>query len=496
MNSLHHSRKPGFNEAFFIAKTEENFYSSFNICVTLSKQPTKAQLSQALRRLITHNRWLAYNFFRKRESSSRDYRNDYSLLYVRQIRFDTVVPHCTTLFDVDGEFNSPQYRNDKIHIEDSLNEQFLKLCGIYIPMNLATSPLWRIFIKDKFLIACFNHSIFDGSSGLQFCRDLVSELNMDELSKDVLDVLFDYEVEKDILPPIIAPIEKTFDLYVPSLWERGRMLLLHFFPSLVTNHTEPIEPPIFESVPVKKSMDSYFKVIHFPPKVVDKLVCLSRENGFTLTALFNVIGLRCIEKTIYPHYGKSFSSSHFLAINGRRYYSREPQDPYPYGMMVCGAPMNFPPLSDDLISDCQEFFNLIQYQIESKEGFKKYWAFNYIDFSKVQNDAIGSKKRYTTMVSNIGKVDSPQDEEFKIIDAYFGLTTSTGYHFIFNMVTAESGLNLVIPYLPEYAELKTDDGKLEMDEFAKLFAKTCEQFLAGSKNLSRSFQHRTYGEKI
>lgn len=491
MHSLDHSRKPGFNEAFFIAKTEENFYSSFNICVSLSKEPTKAQLSQALRRLITHNRWLTYNFFRKRENGSRDYRNDYSLLYVRQIRFDTVVPQSTTLFEGDTEFNPPQYRNDKIHIEESLNEQFRKLCGVYVPMNLATSPLWRIFIKDKFLIACFNHSIFDGSSGLQFCRDLVSELNMDELSTDVLEVLFDYEVEKGILPPIIAPVEKSFDLYIPSIWERARMLLLYYFPSLVSTYTEPIVPPIFESVPIKKSMDSNFKVIHFPPKVVDNLVRLSRENGFTLTALFNVIGVRCIERTIYPYYGQSFSSSHFLAINGRRYYLREPQDPYPYGMMVCGAPMVFPPLSNDLISDCQEFFNLIQYQIESREGFKKYWAFNYINFSKAQNNALGSKKRYTTMVSNIGKVNTPQHENFKIVDAYFGLTTSTGYHFIFNMITSELGLNLVIPYLPDYAELQNSDGTYVMDDFAELFVDTCEQFLSGGKYLGRSQRQKT-----
>lgn len=493
---LYHSRKPGFNEAFFIAKTEENFYSSFNISIALSKEPTKAQLSQALRRLITHNRWLTYNFFRKRENGSRDYRNDYSLLYVRQIRFDTVVPQSTTLFSEDHEFILPQYPTDKIHIEENLNEKFLKLCGMHVPMNLATSPLWRIFIKDNFLIACFNHSIFDGSSGLRVCCDLVSELNKDELNTDVLDVLFDYELEKDLLPPIIAPVEKTFDLYIPSLWERARMLLQHYFPSLVADHKEPIKPSIFESVPVKKSMDTNFKVIHFPPAIVDQLVTFSRENGFTLTALFNVIGIRCIEKKVYPFYGKSFSSSHFLAINGRRYYPRKPQDPYPYGMMVCGAPMTFPPLSDDLVSDCQEFFDLMQYQIESKEGFKKYWAFNFINFSKAQTNVIGSKKRYTTMVSNLGRVNTPQNEEFTITDAYFGGTTSTGYHFIFNMVTSASGLNLVIPYLPDYADLKEEDGKNVMDEFAKLFVETCEQFIAEGKDLTRSLQRTNYRDNF
>lgn len=461
MQSVNHSRLPGFNEAFFIAKTAENFYHGFNITVKLSDSIvlSRGRFFSALKNLIMRNRWLLYNYYRTKEDGPRDYRTDYKLLYVRLLDLDDVVKY--------------EINNEPI---ESLCQRLNLIC---VPLNSSTTPLWMIKVSGENQVSViFSHTIFDGSSGLQFIRELVTELACSKDDEPTTTVLFNYSLEKDVLPSIVLPLEERFDLYIPSLWQRGKMLLHHYFPRLEPAKPEP-QPPFFKSLPAKKSLECIIEKINFYPEDTELLVAFCRKNGFTLTTFFNIVGLYCIEKKLYPFYGTKFSSNNFLAINGRRYYPQKPLDPYLYGMMVCGAPITFPPLSEDLIQDCKKFHSLMQSQIDSREGFKKYWPFSFVDLSEQQNRSIGSLNQYTTMVSNIGKVGSSDKLAENILDAYFSLTTGLGYHFIFNMISTESGgLNLLIHYLPEYSELRDENGQKIMTDFASLFFRTCGILLA------------------
>lgn len=457
-----HSRKPGFNEAFFIAKSEERFYTSFNVVATLNRPLDRPRLSCALQAMVKRIRWLTYNFYNTTDGATTNYRQDYEVRYVTQIQFDDVVK-----FDPLREINEGLF--------EFLND-------VEIPMGATDKPLWRINVINNNQTVCVSlcHSLADGNVALQLQRDLVHELNrLESKNAAFVDTLFDYNTQKEDLPPIHPAIEDACDLYIPSFWQRTTMKLLYYIPQLKRLYETAVEPSLFESVPVEKDLSSKFKMLHFSPEKTAALVSFCRKNGFTLTALFNVVGIQCIENNIYPFYGKRFSSSHFLAVSGRRYYQNQPGTPFQYGMMVCGAPIVFPPLSGNLIHDCQKFNNIIKEQISSREGFKNYWAFSYVDLSAQQKKAIGGKKRYTTMVSNIGKVVNSLSDDWKIIDAYFGLTCATGYHFIFNMVSTDvNGLNLVMPYLPYYDTLKAADGAPVMSHFVKEFENVCEDLVS------------------
>lgn len=460
---MKHSRPPGFNEAYFIARTEENFYHNFNITVKLSSSIvlSRGRFFSALKELIRRNRKLLYNFYRTKEEGSRDYRKDYKLMYVRLLELDDVLKY---------EINNGN---------ESIESLCQRLNLISVPLNSATSPLWMIRVTDENQISLlFSHTVFDGSCGLQFVRELVSELVCSIDDEPTTTVLFNYSLEKDILPSIGLPLEERFDLYIPSLWQRGRMLLEHYFPILEAAKPDP-QPPVFESFPVERVLESEIKNINFSPEDTSALVALCRKNGFTLTSLFNIVGIHCVEQKIYPFYGTEFTSNNYLAINGRRYYPQKPQDPYLYGMMVCGAAIQFPPLSGDLIKDCEKFHSLMLSQIESREGFKKFWPFSFVDLSELLNKKIGSMNRYTTLVSNIGKVASSELLQENILDAYFNLTSGLNYHFVFNMISTEKGgLNVLLLNVPEYSKLRENDGTPVMTAFANLFVKTCRDLLA------------------
>lgn len=439
-------RKPGFNEAWFIAKSEESFYSNFNITVVFDQDVALGELSHALKRCIDANRWLTVNFFRESQNKNPDYRNDYNLLYVTRIAFRTILQ----LSSIESD------------------EEYLKFLNLTpIPMNRKDLPLWRVTLRNlNTLSVCFCHSVFDGTCGLQIIRDLVAELN-ENGPKEEISELFNLQLNqnKDWME-IVPAVESSYDLYIPPLPQRLSMLLLHYIPFFRGKTPSP-DPPLFTSFPVEKTLESNYKILRFDHEFTSQLVAFSRENGFTLTSLINVIGIRCIEKFIYPTYGPSFCSSHFLAVNGRRYYRLKPGESFQYGMMVCGAPIIFHPLSDDFINDCKEFHLLMQAEIVSRCGFKNYWANTYIDFTYEQNKKIGTMDRYTTMVSNLGKFVNPVGAMTRVTDAYFGLTTAMGYHFIFNMLTTdERGLTLVIPYNPKYLES-------EMSKFLEEFEKFC-----------------------
>lgn len=458
------SRKPGFNEAFFIAKSEECFYTSFNVVATLNHPVDKNHLSCALQAMIQRIRWLTYNFYKTTDGSTTNYRQDYEVRYVERIQFDSVVK-----YDPSREINE---------------NLFEYLNSVKIPMNVPDTPLWRINVINNHKTVCISlcHSLADGNVGLQLQRDLVKELNALESKTTVfVDTLFDFCAEKMNLPSILPAVEDSYDLYIPSFWQRTWMKLLYYVPQLKSLFETVVEPPVFESVPVQKDLNSKFKILHFTPEKTAALLGFCRKNRFTLTALFNVIGIQCIENNIYPFYGDQFSSSNFIAISGRRYY-KEAQDPFQYGMMVCGAPVVFPPLCSDLVQNCQKFNQIIKNEVASREGFKNYWASSYIDLSAQQKRAIGGKKRYTTMISNIGKVVNLPINRWKIVDAFFGLTTATGYHFIFNMVSTDmNGLNLVIPYCPHYDTLKAADGELVMSHFLEEFEKVCDGLMDEEK---------------
>lgn len=469
-----HRRAPGFNEKTFIFRNCAGFYTNFNVTARYNRFILKANLSNALSSLISKNLWLAYNFYKVNSTEADAKREEYELRYVKLISFDSVVE-----YRVISSF-------DEVTLE-TINEFNNKI-------GEQKSPLWKICVFQtadaQYVCAYFCHSLADGGTALQFHKDLAVELALFEDAETEIQVLFKYHSK---LPEVKAPVETLTPLFYPKAFQRLWLWLKAKFPYIsrwidrASSYFRDVnQTPVFSSVPVDKDLRSKFKIVNFSPSQVTKITQYCRSNGITLTPFFNILGLNSIEKAIYPHYPRptgsvEYSSSNFIAINGRRYYERLSK-PFVYGTLVCGAPTVFRPInleSDlDLLRAMKEFHGIIQSELGTKRSFKLVWLNLIIDFPQVLSNKIGKLERYTTMISNLGKVADDPKLRWKVIDAWFGLNTSVGYHFILNLVTTETGgLNLVIPYNPIYDEIEAVVGEKTipaMDYFVRLLRDTTE----------------------
>lgn len=473
MISENHRRKPGFHEKYFLCRNVEGYYSNFNVVGQFNRHISRARLSQALSSLILKKPSLLYNYFRVGLSQVPNYIEDFELRCVDSIRFGDVV----------------EYRQI-----DRFDESTFEVINTFKnPTGNANAPLWKLCIFEtsdsQYVCGYFCHSLADGGTALEFQNDLVKELAAVEDDAEYLDKLFDYERDSCRVPKVAAPIEEQTDLYIPDLALKAKLLVQHYAPRLLRLlaavyqrlilpfKKEQSSVPIFRSEVVKKDLLTKFKVINFPPSEVSKITAFCRSKDITLTPFFNIVGLHCIEKAIYPHFGNKFSSLNLIAINGRRYYPSH-SNPFAYGTMVCGAPTVFHPLhetDEGLVRDMQELHEMIQSQITSKRSFKDVWLHKWNDILRVLASKLGIMDRFTTMISNLGKVKDDPQSSWKLVNAWFGLNTSTGYHFILNMVSTQTGgLNLVVPYHPMYAQLSNEKVPA-MDDFVYTFKDTCNR---------------------
>ena len=109
----------------------------------------------------------------------------------------------------------------KFHQIDKFDEIIMESLNDHIfSMNNATLPLWKINVFEEmrpngnqFISVSFDHSNYDGLSGVQFQKDLAKELST---AKDDLfyDVLFDYQRDFGNLPAKILPaVDNLTDLF-------------------------------------------------------------------------------------------------------------------------------------------------------------------------------------------------------------------------------------------------------------------------------------------
>lgn len=446
-----------------------------------SKKFSRAALSHALKAMIASNTWLTYNFFPTSETPT-NYHEDYELRCVSQIRFENVLE-----FRQIGKFDELTLET----INTFKNE-----------IGRDDAPLWQLCIFEtdtsQYVCGYFCHTLADGGTALQFQRDLLKQLAKYEKETELVDILFDYETAKNSIPEILTAKELLTDLYIPGVFARVKMWMdtklpyitlwmgpvLNFFKK--TFRFGRTETQFFSLEPVTKNLASKFKIINIAPSELAPISQYCRTNSITVTPFLSIVALDCLEKIIFPHFsnGTDFHSSHYMAISGRRYFP-EFQNPFMYGVFVCGAPINVPPLmaksKQDLLAGMKRFHQSIQNEVKTRQSFKLLYMWKYADIAKVLHGKLGKHERYTTTISNLGQVkDEPG--EWKLVNAWFSLNTSIGYHFLLDMVSTETGgLNLVVPYLPIYDELTTEfDGKevLAMEDFVRLFTETYKQLVA------------------
>ncbi|KAI5958310.1 hypothetical protein KGF57_002665 [Candida theae] len=456
-----HTRKPGFNERYYICRGSGKFYSNFNITVKYDKTITKSHLSHALRSLILKNSWFVQNFFKiEGTDSEKENFHNWRVQVLDRVLFEDVVKY------------------EKI---DKFDETTLeRLNGLTLDMDVQM-PLWRLVVfeekhGEQLMTVYVDHSQFDGLSAVQFQKDLSKELARVADNGEVENVLFDYVADFKHLPSSLIPAsEIVTDLYFPNY---GRILNYYFeqylpFYSKLSNwiYSNEKELPLFQNPkPVTKDLDTKYKIMKFDAKTVDRITTFCRSKGVTLTGYFDIYFIKALQETIFKAIdpNTAFRTNSYVAINGRRYYNDDIKD-FRYGTMVCGNPIILRPI-DNAVTAMRTFHAQLQQDIKSKYGFRTIGMLQYANLVKFFNNKIGKVGggRPTVTISNLGKIaDSNKVYRFK--DMYFGANAGVMYNFVLNMTTVSSSeVTAVIGYLPEY-EACTFNGINAIDEFFKLF---------------------------
>lgn len=462
-----HRRPPSVLERYYLCRGLEKYYSNFNITVQYRSKVTPLTLSSALRAMVSENTWLTHNFYKLDEQDNALVNGlNHEIRIVEKILFEDVV------------------RFESIDVFDGTTIGYLN--SFLIPMNVENLPLWKIIVLDdreghQYVSGLFDHSIFDGMSGVQFMKDLAVQLEKAEDQYE--EVIFDYVRESQVLPAVITPpIEAVRDLYLLSYLDIAKYYLSKYLPTF-WNFFERFKKlfeknlfkpdfgvnPIFRAGIVKKDTDTKFRIVNFTNQQVDEVSQFCRVNDMTVTPYFNVIAAKCLQETVFKSVdpGTEFSTLNLIAVNGRRYYPQYKD--FLYGVMVCGDPVVLPPISSDLISYMKYFHKCMMENIKSRVSFKLvglYRFYNFWDFFSLKLNK--REGRFSLTISNLGKI-VPTNGKFDIENMYFGLNTGVVYHFILNMSTTEKGgLQIVFGSLPEYEELYENEKKV-MDIFVDKF---------------------------
>lgn len=445
-----HTRKPGWLERYYIIRNTYSYYTNFNITVKLDKPITPALLSNALRGLIDKNPWYVINFFKDDEDTYK-YMNgfNYHLRYIHEIKFEDVVEfHNIDVFD---------------------GSTMSKMNDYKLPMNSGTHGLWHIHVYtdrkgDQYILTMFDHSMYDGGSGVVFQQELVEELGN---AKDVkIDVLYKYDVN---LPPIQGAAQSFTDIYQPTFQHKITYFITKYFPQCLINMYNRLfmpKPkanlginPLFSNPNhdwKKNNMKTNLVNINFTASETQEILKYCRSQGITMTPYLNVLMLQCLQETVLYNPEVQYSTESFIAFQGRR-YANLPRDCLK-GVWVSAQILVLPPITNAL-QTMKYVYQEMQNNLKSRYSFGQFGLIRYFDNLKyLETSAIVPAKK-TLTVSNLGKLQDTNGD-YNIVDAYFGLSVGSNYNIVLNMIsTSKGGMNVTVGYYPEFDNVIINDKK-------------------------------------
>lgn len=455
-----HRRKPEFNERYYICRTIENYSTNFSIIVQYNRQISHNLLSNALYSLIKKNSWFVQNFFQidQRNPATANGHN-FEVRILEHVKFNDVV---------------------KFHQIDKFDEIIMESLNDHIfSMNNATLPLWKINVFEEmrpngnqFISVSFDHSNYDGLSGVQFQKDLAKELLT---AKDDLfyDVLFDYQRDFGNLPAEILPaVDNLTDLFDLGVLLSSNSILKKWVPfyDTICGFIWPSDPPIFDTdTPVTKNLQTKYKFLKLTSNQIGQISKYCRSHGITLTTYFDIICICALQETVFSVVKSlAIHTSSLVAINGRRYYSDEIKN-FLYGTLVCGAPIILPTIENKLEA-MQIFHQEMTNDINTKKSFQS--TGNLLKHANVweyfQNKINKIGGRFTLTISNLGKISNSNDI-FKFEQMYFVLNTGVVYNFVLNITTLPNGeLTAVVGYIPEFEKYELNNKPI-MNTFMEKF---------------------------
>lgn len=466
MSQAHHTRKLGFFEKYYVCRNVEDYSKNISLTGEYNRHISKVLLSNALRTLILKNPTFAVNIYRDEDLQHDAQRNgdNFTIRPVEKIAFNDVV----TFENIDDSFG--------VLVLNTLTEE-------KCPVN-DSKPLWRLKVyespsdKTQYVTFHCDHTLFDGSSTIQFHKDLIIELehHTKDQALKFQETLFDYETDRDILPAILDNSDKIVDLYNPSIFFTVLAIVQNMlvpkwlsngFWSLFSGNVE--NAPLYTHNPTQKETKSNLRCVNITPNDVNRLRAFCKSQNTTLTPYIAVTAMYALQATVFPVVSDqqcSFEVS--IPIDGRRYFPEKLNDTK-YGLYVGLLTSKMGPCADLTFS-----INALTTQLTT--GVTDRSPFSYVGLLKYVNcwDFLRSKlgktdSRLTLEVSNLG-LHRISHGNWSIKNLWFNQTNGILSHFSISLVTTESnGLNLLVSYLADLDMVQTSLRKLVIDEFMALF---------------------------
>lgn len=463
-----HIRRPGWLERYYIIRNTYRYYTNFNITVKLDKPITANLLSNGLRGLLEKNPWYIINFF-KDDAANYKYMNalNYHARYVDEIKFEDVV-----------EFHN---------IEEFDGSIMSKMNDYQLPINCATHGLWKIHVytdknQDQYILIMFDHSMFDGGSGIIFQQELISELANAQDTK--VDVLYKYHSD---LPPIPLEAQSNTDMYNPTLYQKITYFVNKYFPKILINlYNKLFVPKPKANLGINplysnsnhdwkhNNMKTSITNINFNTEETADILKYCRSQGITMAPYLNVLMLQCLQETILYHPQIQYSSETLIAFQGRR-YSPDLNPQYLKGVWVSAQSIILPPITNT-VETMKYVYQEMQNNLRSKFSFGQFGLFRYFENRSFFEASTILPIKKTLTVSNLGKIPDTNDK-YNIIDAYFGLSVGSNYNVVLNMIsTTKGGLNVTIGYFPDFDQVMINDKKAIDICFDRFKARVLQKF--------------------
>lgn len=454
----HHTRRPGALERWYICRNVGQFYRNFNVTGRFNHHVSPEMLSHALRGLILRYLCFASSVYRDADSDAAEdvARNghNFAIRPLPCITFDDAVEHRPW----NGLFDSAF---------------FLELDNVCLPLNV-DKPTWKVLVfeleKTQYFLFLNNHVFFDGYSGAHFFEDLAQELAFLDPKVAFLPVLFDYNADKAVLPPLNPNSERLADMYRLLLafflnmafWELCpkplAIFLISFFNPWMPNL---YENPYYQYGNISAHRRPSFRAILFLPEEVTSVLSFCRRNDTTMTAFFTAVSLSVLQSEMFPYSSaKKHTTSTVVVLQGRRYYP-ELAEKMRYGLFVSGHEVFYRPISlgfADIVSATHDISREIKAAVQSRVSFRLIAMIRYINVWKVLRStlkkALGLKN---CEVSNLGNRDFSVGD-WSVDDLWFSQSATKAVHYGFSIIsTKKLGMNVTLGYPPEFDDFGDEE---------------------------------------
>lgn len=420
--------RPTFYERNYLCRNVHKSYSNFNVTAQYDDDLrfTRESLSHALSRVISKNPALACNFFRVSGSASMDSASggmNFRKMAVSQILFSDLV----VFVELDHPFGDKEL--------SSLNEKFYS-----VDQDRA---LWQLIIYRYkgfvYLTYVTDHLLVDGRSGLNFHKELLSELLDTSDCKDIKSIVFSKSNKSSVRLP--STTDKIDSIMQVPWW----YLVSHVARLMVI---EPISRLLRQQKPEHFFFDVgigrpevVIETFNIPAKVVSSVLATLRKNKLTLSPYICAIGDEAIRRCFLPHIDSSSQICDFqIDVDGRKYL---PGSEKALSFNWCVSVVQVETHPNVSIRDSiEKFSEQLTQETKDRRLFRKIGLLQYTDPWAYAATRIDTNcKRATLELSNLGSANIDAHNVWFSQD--MGLLA---YWVLLAASTAKGGLNLTLAY--------------------------------------------------